>query len=167
MKSRSQNRDGEIALLLEMLDQAFDKSAWHGTNLRGSLRGIGADTAAWRPTPRRHAIWELTLHAAYWKYAVRRRLREEPRGSFELEGSNWFPAGDPADEKGWKQAVRLLSKEHRELRATVEELDPARLDVRGGTGKFTNRQLIVGAAAHDLYHTGQIQLLKKLRAEGR
>ncbi|HJS59272.1 MAG TPA: hypothetical protein VKA01_14315 [Vicinamibacteria bacterium] len=55
-------------ILLGLLDEAFDKKAWHGTNLRGSVRGLDARTAAWRPGPRRHNIWELAVHAAYWKY---------------------------------------------------------------------------------------------------
>ncbi len=61
-------------VLLDLLDEAFDKKSWHGPNLRGSIRGVTAQQAAWRPGPDRHNIWELTLHAAYWKYVVRRRL---------------------------------------------------------------------------------------------
>lgn len=77
-------------MLLELLDEAFEKRSWHGPNLRGVLRGVTAEQAAWRAAPGRHNIWELTVHAAYWKYAVRRRLLGEKRGSFALEGSNWI-----------------------------------------------------------------------------
>jgi len=63
--------------ILALIDEAFDKTSWHGPNLRGSIRGVDAGLAAWRPAPGRHNIWELTLHAAYWKYAVRRRLTGE------------------------------------------------------------------------------------------
>ena len=52
-----------------LLDEAFDRRSWHGTNLRGSIRGLPRSTAAWRPAPDRHNIWELVVHAAYWKYA--------------------------------------------------------------------------------------------------
>ena len=71
-------------VLLRILDEAFDQRSWHGTNLRGSIRGLTPDAAAWRPAPGRHNIWELVVHAAYWKYAVRRRLLGEKRGSFPL-----------------------------------------------------------------------------------
>ena len=77
-------------MLLDFLDEAFDKKSWHGPNLRGSIRGVTAKQAAWRPGDDRHNIWELTLHAAYWKYVVRRRLSNEKRGSFALPGSNFF-----------------------------------------------------------------------------
>ena len=66
--------DPRIDLLLEILDQAFDRKGWHGTTLRGALRGMTAEAALWRPAPGRHNIWELAVHAAYWKYVVRRRL---------------------------------------------------------------------------------------------
>src|ERR1700733_13997187 len=64
-------------MLIDFLDEAFDKKSWHGPNLRGSIRGLSAKEAAWRPGQDRHNIWELTLHAAYWKYIVRRRLTTE------------------------------------------------------------------------------------------
>src|SRR5688572_1434902 len=82
--------DPQVSLLLDLIDQAFDHRAWHGTNLRGSIRGLRVDDVTWRPAPGRHNIWEVVVHAAYWKYIVRRRILSEARGSFPLQGSNWF-----------------------------------------------------------------------------
>src|SRR6516162_1988227 len=79
----------EINILEHLLDESYEKKAWHGPNLKGSIRGLTALQAAWRPSPRRHSIAEQVIHAAYWKYAVRRRLRGDLRGSFPLKGSNW------------------------------------------------------------------------------
>ena len=61
-------------MILALLDQAYDRPSWHGTNLRGSLRRVTPEQAAWRPGPARHNIWEIAVHAAYWKYAAWRRL---------------------------------------------------------------------------------------------
>ena len=69
-------------MLLDLIDQAFDRQSWHGPNLRGSIRGLTHEEALWRPHPDRHNIWEHVLHAAYWKYTVRRRILGEKRGSF-------------------------------------------------------------------------------------
>ena len=80
-----------VDLLVRLLDQAYERRSWHGPNLRGSVRGVSAAVAAHRPAEGRHNIWEVALHAAYWKYVVRRRLLGEKRGSFPLKGSNWFP----------------------------------------------------------------------------
>jgi hypothetical protein len=150
------------SLLLEILDQAFDQKAWHGTTLRGALRGLTPAEALWRPARNRHNIWELTLHAAYWKYAVRRRLAGEATGSFDRKPSNWPGVPDPADDKAWKRDVKFLESEHRKLRETVASLTPAQLALRSPKGVWTNAEEIHGLAAHDLYHTGQIQLIKRL-----
>ena len=107
--------DPVIASLLKSIDEAFDRKSWHGTNLRGAIRGVDARQAAWRPGRGRHNVWELVLHAAYWKYAVRRRLTGEKRGSFVLAGSNWIPSPARPTESDWKKAVALLVDEHRRL----------------------------------------------------
>ena len=151
----------EKLLLLAALDEAFNKKSWHGPNLRGAIRGVSAEQASWRPEGDRHNIWELTLHAAYWKYVVRRRLLKERRGSFVLAGGNFFerPEGGTISEPAWKKDIAILEAEHRKLRETVatfadKALTPAAC------------HLIRGAAAHDLYHAGQIRLLRRLNRKG-
>ena len=145
----------EIAAWLELIDESFGRRAWHGPNLRGSLRGVSALTAAYRPAPDRHNIWELTVHAAYWKYAVRRRLSGEKRGSFPLEGSNWFRRDEAPDERAWQHDIGLLAAEHGHLRAAVSALREERLTAK-------DRHMIRGVAMHDVYHAGQITMLKRL-----
>ena len=158
-------RDSQVSLLLDLIDQAFDHRAWHGTNLRGSIRGLRVDDVTWRPAPGRHNIWETVVHAAYWKYIVRRRILSEARGSFPLQGSNWFvrpTGGKPADTE-WKNDVKLLVEAHRSMRAAVAGMTDAQLKVTPKGSKVSNAAIIMGIASHDLYHAGQIQLLKKLR----
>jgi hypothetical protein len=151
-----------IGLMLAALDEAFDRKSWHGTNLSGSLRSVTIDLAAWRPGKERHNIWEVVVHAAYWKYIVRRAITGEKRRSFLYKGSNWFRR-DQADVAQWRSDLELLTGEHRQLREAITGFDSRRLsDVAGK--KFTYDGLIRGVAAHDLYHAGQIQLLKRLRS---
>jgi len=151
--------------LLEIIDTAYDRQSWHGTNLRGSVRGVTLRQAAWRPSLKRHNIWELVVHAAYWKYAALRRFTDAPRGSFSLKGSNWFERGDQRDDKAWREDVALLDRTHRDLRAVVAQLTPTDLKKTPRGSKVSNLALLSGVAAHDLYHAGQIQLLKRLFAE--
>ncbi len=146
-----------IDVILASLDEAYEKKGWHGTNLRGSLRGLTLEEVVWRPGSERHNVWEVTLHVAYWKYAVRRRLAGGiKRGSFPLKGSNWFTVPPTADLESWHDTMLLLDVEHRQLRDAIGSLsaralnDPKRV------------QMAYGIAAHDLYHTGQIQLIKRL-----
>jgi uncharacterized damage-inducible protein DinB len=149
-------------LLLASLDEGYDRRSWHGTNLRGSIRGLSRAIASWRPGPQRHNIWELVVHAAYWKYAVRRRLTKEKRGSFPLAGSNWWVRPDEDSDAAWKRDIALLAAEHRALRDAVEQLPVAKWSRQAPGSAFTYAALVRGAAAHDLYHAGQIQLIKRL-----
>jgi len=155
-----------VALLLRVIDQAYDQKSWHGTTLRGALRGLTAEEALWRPGPNRHNIWELTLHAAYWKYIVRRRLAGDSVGSFDRKPSNWPDIPQPSDSSTWKCDVSFLESEHRKLRQLVAGLGAAALSVRSPRGVWTAAEEIHGVAAHDLYHTGQIQLIKRLMPAG-
>ena len=161
---RAKAADREIGLLLHLLDEAFDRKAWHGPNLFGSVRRLSPEEAAWRPAPGRHSIQELALHCAYWKYAVRRKLTGEGRGSFPLRGSNFFPREGIAAEAAWAADRKLLRDEHRKLRAAVEAFPPSKLGTRAPGVAHTFRRLVAGAAAHDLYHAGQIRLIQRLGA---
>jgi hypothetical protein len=144
-------------LVLALLDEAYEKKTWHGPNLKQSLRGVRAKQAAWRPARGRHNIWEVTLHAAYWKYAVRRRIDGGKRGSFALKGSNFFarPEKGKLNEAAWSADKALLEREHRLMRRAIEKV------LRKPRGMKILRMLY-GVVFHDIYHAGQIRLLRRL-----
>ncbi len=152
----------EIGLLIDVIDQAYNKRAWHGTNLRGSIRGLSTEQAVWRPGKGRHNIWEIALHAAYWKYTIRRRLLGEKRGSFPLKGSNFFVRTSANGSSDWNRDARLLDDVHAKMREAIASLPASRLHKNVQGSKWTYAQLVYGIASHDLYHAGQIQLLKRL-----
>jgi uncharacterized damage-inducible protein DinB len=149
-------------VLICAIDQAFDRRSWHGPNLLGALRGVEAREASWRPGAGRHDIWEIVIHAAYWKYVVRRRLLGEKRGSFPREGSNWITPKDRS-EAAWQRDLSLLVEVHGSMKAAIKALQPGDLRRRCGRGTTTVLDLVTGIAAHDLYHAGQIQLLKRMQ----
>jgi len=149
-----------LEALLALIDEAYDRRSWHGTNLRGALRTIEPHQLTWRPGPNRHNAWELAVHAAYWKYVVRKRASGAARGGFPLAGSNFYPRDGLFNAERWRADLELLADQHRQLREMVAALDEAALArVVGGKPLAW---MIRGAAAHDLYHAGQIQLLKTL-----
>ena len=156
----------EITLLLRVIADAYEGKSWHGPNLRGAVRGLPLKQALWRPARGRHNIAEITVHAAYWKYAVRRRLRGEKRGAFPLKGSNWFKLPADLTEADWKGFVRMLDEEHRSLLEAVREFPPTALHKVTPGGSVDTEKIIYGIAAHDVYHTGQIRLLKAMQAGG-
>jgi len=105
-----------------------------------------------------HNIWELTLHSAYWKYAVRRRLEGSKRGSFVLKGSNFFvrPEKGKASESDWRSDQEILDTEHWAMIDTIRKILESPLSDK-------HRKMIYGVAFHDVYHAGQIRLLRRLQ----
>jgi uncharacterized damage-inducible protein DinB len=144
-------------LVLALLDEGYSRKTWHGPNLRQSLKGVSAKQAAWRPAPGRHNIWELALHSAYWKYAVRRRIEGGKRGSFALKGSNFFarPEKGKAIQSAWRADLALLEREHRALEAAIRRVLKTPRSKR-------LLPALYGVAFHDVYHAGQIRLLRRL-----
>lgn len=156
--------DPLVALLRENVQPRAGRGSWHGgPTAVGALRGVSAEQAAWTPAPGRKSIWQLALHIAYWKYAVRSRLEGGAESRFPRTPSNWPKLPSPADARAWAADVALLKREHELL---VEVIAGVPLDSYGvpvPRGKrWTMGEMILGIAQHDAYHTGQVQLLKRL-----
>lgn len=152
----------ENELIILHLDQAFNRRSWHGTNLMGSIRGLEVEEAIWRAKPSRHNIWEIIVHAAYWKYSVYRRLVGEAKGKFPLKGSNWFLRPEENAESTLRGDVKLLKEYHKKLVEGVRRIETEKLGEKPEGSHYTYRELTIGIGAHDLYHAGQIQLIKRL-----
>jgi len=154
--------DGRVRLLLDVFDQAYTAPAWHGTPLKGTIRGVSAREALWRPAGKRHCIWDLVLHTAYWKCMVRRRLLRDPEIAFPRDGANWPALPEHPNAPAWQRDRALLDQQHRLLRRAIAGLRPAELSHRAWHSKWPVKAEIYGIASHDLYHAGQVQLLKRL-----
>jgi len=156
--------DPFATLLLENVQPRPGRGAWHGgPTSAGSLRGVSASQAAWLPAPGRKSIWQLALHIAYWNYAVRRRLEGGSGPRFPRAPANWPQMPERADARSWAEDGALLKAEHERLAATIAKIPSSRYGTALAGGKrWTIGELIVGIAQHDAYHTGQIQLLKRL-----
>jgi hypothetical protein len=146
--------------------QPFKGSAWlGGPTPVGALRGVDPLQARWTPPGSRQSIWRLALHIAYWKYTVRRHLEGGDIARFPRSPANFPAIPVRPDEAAWKADRELLADEHQKLVAAMARLDPAKLDRRPPTGKrWTWGEMVMGVLVHDAYHTGQIQMLKRLWA---
>jgi heme-degrading monooxygenase HmoA/uncharacterized damage-inducible protein DinB len=152
---------GEAASLAEELRVLARGDAWHGPSLEEMLADVSPATAAARPIPGAHTIWELVLHVTGWTDVFRRRLEgtavEEPE-----EGD--YPALPEPTAGAWAEATRGLFAAHDRLVARVSRLSPADLDAPVPGRGFPARFLVRGAIRHTVYHSGQIGLLRKLGA---
>jgi uncharacterized damage-inducible protein DinB len=150
---------GEIQRIEEQLKRAYQGGAWHGPALLELLAGVTAAQAAARPLPAAHSIWEITLHVAAWKSVVARRVKGEAVKEVPAE-VDWPPVR-AVGEADWLAALARLRAAHRELCDALRSLDEAGLDEPPYPGASARYVQLHGAIQHDLYHAGQIALLKK------
>ena len=152
----------EAARIADQLRRAFNSEAWHGDSVFEILEGVTAAQAAARPIARAHTIWELVLHIAAWDGAVLRRLGGV---AVTLSDAQNFPFVTDASETAWRKALTDVRRVHEELVSAVSVLADSRLDemVPGKHGAhYTFYYMLHGVAQHELYHAGQIALLKKM-----
>ena len=154
----------EITRIIDQLQREYSGDPWHGSPMLAILEGVDAARAARKPIAGAHSIWELVLHVTGWKREVARRLSGAPAG--EPASGDWPPVGDTTEAR-WQAALDDLGAAHRELVVATEALPESRLfeptnDPRDrplGTG-VSYYVLLHGAVQHDVYHAGQIALLK-------
>jgi len=160
------NNRGLSRLLAENVAPRAGRGSWHGgPTVVGALRGVSAPQALWRPAPGRKSIWELALHIAYWHHVITQRLRGGEREPFPRSPANWPAQPARADEAAWKRDRALVRRAHEQVAATIRTMPTSTLGHRpAGNRKWTVGETILGAAQHEAYHTGQIQLLKRLWA---
>lgn len=152
-------RNSEAVGIADQLRRAFDGSAWHGPAVLELVADVDAATAAARPIADVHSIWELLLHIAVWDDA----------GMARLTGRKWQPTGldnfpmVPAKptEAAWRKAVAAAKRTHEKLVRTVAALPESRLRDRVPGKRYDFYHMLHGIAQHELYHAGQIALLKK------
>jgi uncharacterized damage-inducible protein DinB len=161
MAVKPQATTTEAARIADQLRRAFDGTAWHGPSLMELLDGVDAVTAAARPLPNAHSIWELVLHIAVWDAAGCRRLsgdKTQPTGTAN------FPIVPRPAEAEWRTAVAQVKRTHDVLVKTVAALPESRLRERVPGKRYDFYFMLHGIAQHELYHAGQIAILKKAQS---
>ena len=140
------------ALPARILDEGYGPGAWHGADLKAALADVSPELAFWRPAPGRHNVAEIALHHAFCARSVRGQLSGAAPEPFVLEGEDWFAASEQGP-LSWPQIQAALAAEQARLASAVAALqDGEHLD------------LVLGITCHAVYHAGQVQLIKRLRA---
>jgi uncharacterized damage-inducible protein DinB len=150
----------EIERIQDQLKRAFEGQAWHGPSVREVLEGITAAQAHARPLQNAHNIWELVQHIAVWEEVGRRRLQGDPAEIPISSPEDWPPAED-ASEAAWEKSKEVLERGHQALVAAISRVSESRLDEPILAGKSSVYVTLHGVIQHDLYHAGQIAILKK------
>ena len=152
------SKNPESALIADQLCRAFEGDAWHGPALLELLQDVDAASAAAKPVLAVHSVWELVLHIAAWDGAALRRIAGE---TIQLTGDANFPVVPQPTEAAWRKAVAHARRTHDTLVKTVASLPESRLRDRVPGKKYDFYHLLHGVAQHELYHAGQIAILKK------
>lgn len=156
----------ECTRLADQLERTWKGDAWHGPTLSDLTDGLSSSQAATHHLEEAHSIWELVLHLTNWMREVERRMGGAPPAM--PEDGDWPEVGEVTDER-WQAARSALGTEVASLAARIRAFDDARLqervgqqrDAAMGTGS-TYYVTLHGVVQHNLYHAGQMALLRKL-----
>lgn len=152
----------EVERIGDQFRRAFDGEAWHGPAVLALLEGVTAQQAAAHPVAGAHSIWELTLHIAAWENACKRRLEGD---TAQLSDEEDWPAVTDLSEEAWTKTKQQLRSNHAELLKAIARVDESKLDqpvMSHATIPFSSTYVTLhGGVQHDLYHAGQIAILKK------
>jgi len=145
--------------LEDQLRRSFEGDAWHGPAVLEVLAGVDADQAAARPVAAAHSIWELVLHLAATYRLVLRRLGGD---GTQLSPEDDWPSLPAATPENWRDAVDTLRRLNQDLRRALKAFAPHRLDAPlVADPPYTAYTQFIGITEHDLYHAGQIAMLKR------
>lgn len=157
MKAARENLK-ECAGIADQLQRAFYGSAWHGPAVMEILEDVNVVTAAAKPMANVHSIWELLLHVAAWDGAALTRLAGS---KCQPTGDANFPPVTKATSAAWRKAVSDARRTHDRLVRTVGRLSDERLRDRVPGKRYDFYHMLHGIAQHELYHAGQMAILKK------
>jgi uncharacterized damage-inducible protein DinB len=161
MTPQEQRSTTEVERIRDQFRRSFEGDAWHGPSVLQLLDGITAEQAAAHPIPGAHSIWELTLHIAAWEHACKRRLEGDPAQLSDSEDWQLFETSEPA----WESTKQFLIDNHRELLDAIATVDESRLNepiIKDPKIPFASVYVTLhGGVQHNLYHAGQIAILKK------
>lgn len=151
----------EAARIADQLRRAFDGKAWHGDSLLEILKDVTPAQAAVHPIKDAHSIWELALHIAAWDGVALRRLGGK---TATVSAAKNFPSVTDASDGAWRETLADLQRVHQQLISAVAVFPDSRLSekVPGKSGAHHNfYYMLHGVVQHELYHAGQIAILKK------
>lgn len=152
----------EIKRIQDQLKRAFEGNAWHGPSVLELLKDVNASQAAAHPIQGAHSVWEIVLHIAAWENAGRRRL-EGDRAQLPDE-EDWPSVLDTSDQ-AWQKTLSMLVENHGQLQGAIARVNDSRLDQPILDGLATVYVTLQGVVQHDLYHAGQIAILKRALVE--
>ena len=152
----------ETKRIASQLRRSYEGQAWHGPALKEILNGVTAEMALAKPIGDAHSIWELVLHVEAWAGVGVAALEGKPYD--RLSGDRDWPPVQATTAEAWQAALQRLESTIGKLVTAVRAFEDAKLNELVAGSEFNYYFLLHGIAQHNLYHAGQIALLKKCGA---
>lgn len=163
----------EIDLILTRLNQSFlavesygptmKEGSFHGPSLMDAVYSVPYNKINVKPIRERHSTWEILNHCQYWMEAAETVLTGEKMPDIQ-DLEDWPTHESTLD--AWKEDIRRINRAHQSLTNSVKQLDESTLNdeiqssFHGDIFTYTYRKLLHGIADHNIYHAGQISLIK-------
>jgi uncharacterized damage-inducible protein DinB len=146
------------------LKSIYSGNAWHGPALKEVLDGVKASEAKLKAIENAHSIWEIVLHIRGWNNVFLSALEGKYLDSPE-DGD--FPEIVDTSEEAWKKVLSELDEDYEKLLIVISGLTEEALNKKIAGKDYNVRLWLRGTVNHNLYHTGQIALLKKVIGIGK
>jgi hypothetical protein len=151
----------DAALLTRIVHEGYGPGSWHGPDLKAALSDVTPELAFWRPGTGRHNIAEIALHHAFFARSVRAQIRGEDAEPFVLEGEDWFELPTKAA-LSWPRVLEVVAAQQKALEKAIVDVGAGRVSPAKDVKVL---DLVLGITCHAVYHAGQVQLIKRLRAK--
>lgn len=145
----------EVQKIINILKHTYEKDAWHGPAVKEVLADVTVNQIFGKVGDS-HSIIQLVAHMAAWRNYVTEKLKGNE--SFELTDEQNFPT-----ETDWRKTLASLEQSQQNLIKALEETLDERLQQVVPGRKFKFYTMLHGIIHHDIYHIGQIQLIKKYK----
>jgi uncharacterized damage-inducible protein DinB len=147
----------EAKRIADQLRRSQQGNAWHGPAVGELLKDVDTALAQRRLLPGAHNIWELVLHITAWQAATVRAVKGDKMP--QLDGLDDWPAAGHT-EQDWHNAVERLERVNEELVSSLTNFPDERLGNTVPGREYSFYYLLHGVAQHNLYHAGQMAMLK-------
>jgi uncharacterized damage-inducible protein DinB len=151
----------EVHRIAKQLQRTFQGRAFHGPAVEEALDGVNAKMAAARVRGSTHSIWQIVKHMTFWQDTARDWLKGSTRRP--APGEDWSQITDKS-EAAWQQARKDLRRAYDQLRDEVLLLDEKHLEEPIFEAMSKVEVVLHGIIQHNIYHAGQISLLKKMQS---
>jgi uncharacterized damage-inducible protein DinB len=141
--------------IITLLENTFNKEPWHGPSVKSVINGITQQQSLSKLN-NSHSIIELVGHMTSWRTYTAKKLIDDK--SFKMTDELNFPSATD-----WQKVLQTLDESQVTLIEAIKKFDEKRLpDIVPSTNhQYSYYTLLHGIIHHDLYHTGQIAIVKK------